>query len=329
MGDNVADETKSLDKLLGDASAEVAGFDAKKARKADLEAFAAKAKASVKDYTNEIYEDQRKIWKDHNERIKRVYDALKVAYPDLWEDADEPWCKRPLASCICDYRDALRTEETLLAGYLKEQASAKEWARDVAKQDRDTAKARLDVLTSNAKKVKEWLDEDEKRIQDLCKEVAGPEPAGAIYSLWFQLLPRHTQLVAKVDKDCLSFIAEGETPGELCPKPEEPEPADADEAKSEAEVIKPPKAAPWIIAPSAYEGVLLEAWNDYDAKLAAYVSAEAELTRLSTNIASTTKSAEAARKSLTDDIKKCLNETAPPKLCGDEQPESARPAAHA
>lgn len=320
-------EGKDLDQLLGDATAEVAGFDAKKARKAELEAFTSKAKAAVKDYTDETYEDQRKTWKDHNERIKRVYDALKVAYPDLW-NGEGDWCDRPLAACICTYRDALRTEEALLAGYLKEQASANEWARDVAKLDRDAAKTRLDVLTTNAKKVKDWLDENEKRIQDLSKEIAGTEPAGAIYSLWFQLLPRHRQLVADVDEACLSFIADGETPDELCSKPAEPDP-ETGEVEAPPDLPAPPKAAPWIIAPDQYETELLAAWNDYDAKLATYVSAEADLVRLAANVASTTKSVEADRKSLTDDIKKCLNEKAPPRLCGDDQPEPARPAVRA
>lgn len=299
-------EELSLEEMLKQASDEVAAFDAKKVRKTELEGFVTKAKAASTTYDAATYQQRRDTWKSQNERIERLHKALNSQYPG--------WKTGELLDCVCGNLNVLRDKRTALEGLLDRSISDEERARDKAEKARDDARKHMDALVGNDKKVEAWLKENDKKISDICREMEGPAPAGAIYSLWFDLLPRHRQLVAAADAHCLDYC-KGETPEDLCRWTAPP---------------SPQHAVPWIVAPDDYPGALQLAWAEFDKARQAFETASAAHAAFLRSITDTSKEIEAKEKSLEGDIKVCLNSKAPPKLCADKPaPDAAAPQSEA
>ncbi|RYE76630.1 MAG: hypothetical protein EOP19_24135, partial [Hyphomicrobiales bacterium] len=156
-----------VETTLGTLTGEINSFESRKTtqRKAELEAFVKKKEASVKAYTNEVYEAKRKAWRAVNERVTIAYKALIGI--DGW--------KGLVTECICRERSALKAKQERYEGLLDNAKGIHERNRDKRKGELDAARATLDSLLTNAVKADAWIVRNGKAAEDIIANLKHPD----------------------------------------------------------------------------------------------------------------------------------------------------------
>jgi predicted dithiol-disulfide oxidoreductase (DUF899 family) len=154
----------------------------------------------------------------------------------------------------------------------------KEKAVADAKKAVEAAKSKLDAwLTADAKLATRLADVD-KAIKNLQAIFGGPDQVFAIYLLWFQVLPPHTEIAPPG--------SEKDLPACLTPPLDE--------------------KAVRLVKPSDYRTQLEAAWTDYRAARVALKAAEDALKTFQDEVADETAKLKTMRDHQDEDVKKKL-----------------------
>jgi hypothetical protein len=179
-----------IEDLIAAQTAKITAAEKAKTFKTALEALLGKAKAATQDYTLDKYEKACKQWAEQDEQIAELIRKLECSVT-CWECVIE--CH------ICTLLNDLHIAEQWLYGDgsfcsdVHNLYDLKYWhSRDKEAKERrfNRVQGVLAAWEKPAQTIDKALTDDAKLISDISK-LLGPEPAKAIYDLFFRLIPMH------------------------------------------------------------------------------------------------------------------------------------------
>lgn len=181
-----------LDELSAEQAKKISKGDKAKEFKTDLDAFSAKAKVAVQDYTRDKYQKMLADWKKEDQDIAELIRKLVCALP----------CWKCVIECyVCPLLNDLHNSEKWLYGDGSTPTAAdtknlydlRYWydrAVDARQRQFDRVKAVLAAWNTPAATIDKAMGDNRKLITDIANRI-GSDAARAAYDLFFKVVPMH------------------------------------------------------------------------------------------------------------------------------------------
>ncbi|REE18428.1 hypothetical protein B0G71_1444 [Paraburkholderia sp. BL27I4N3] len=284
--------------------------------KAEIDKFVAGEDALVSDYAAK-YPALRERWCSQHQQIVQLHSALLCAFPG------QDW-KALVSTCICALKHELHCQQQIITARQRCGTGKLERASNAALARYNAAKANLDAMSANAAGIDKALTSTDGMITDIKSLVSTPGQAVVLYLFYFLLLPLHRSLMPDDVSDTVRHFAATETPQALCQTvyaqacpPEDgactPPQDQQGQACQSGQQTQPAvrRAAPWLVAPAAYQAELECTWEAYHTAKDDYATAQSQFQSNPDDIASLTAALTVAQAALDANIRACLGKAQP------------------